>query len=172
MISCYNRKNIEAEIAEFTNSKVIFEPQKMVTQIHGKDTVYNYRNDKLKLIVFFDKETCTSCVIDGLYDWNDFIADFKKNERYLKVFFIFAPPPNEMRNISISFKNSIIDYPIFIDTAGIFKKRNLHLPKEKVLHTFLLNKNNEVILIGNPLYNKKINQMFKEIVEEKLGNKE
>lgn len=46
---------------------------------------------------------------------------------------------------------------------------NPHLPKNKALHTFLLDENNNVILVGNPLHNKKIEKIFYKIVEEKLG---
>lgn len=38
-----------------------------------------------------------------------------------------------------------------------------------MLHTFLLDEDNKVILVGNPLHNKKIEEMFYKIVEEKLG---
>jgi len=43
------------------------------------------------------------------------------------------------------------------------------LPKDNLLHTFLLDENNNVILVGNPVRNKKIKEMFYKIVEEKLG---
>ena len=46
---------------------------------------------------------------------------------------------------------------------------NPHLPKNKALHTFLLDENNNVILVGDPLHNKKIEEMFYKIVKEKLG---
>lgn len=66
-------------------------------------------------------------------------------------------------------KNNSLDYPVLLDTLGEFEKLNPHLPKNKALHTFLLDENNNVILVGNPLHNKKIEEMFNKIVEEKLG---
>ena len=57
------------------------------------------------------------------------------------------------------------------DREGQFEKLNPHLPKNKVLHTFLLDENNNVILVGNPLHNKKIEKMFYKIVEENWVNR-
>ena len=39
-------------------------------------------------------------------------------------------------------------------------------------HTFLLDENNNVLLVGNPLDNEKIEEMFWQIVEKKLGKRE
>ena len=66
-------------------------------------------------------------------------------------------------------KNVKFNYPILLDTLGEFEKLNPHLPKNHLLHTFLLDENNRVVLVGNPLRNKKIEEMFYKIVEEKLG---
>lgn len=41
-----------------------------------------------------------------------------------------------------------------------------------MFHTFLLDEDNNVLLVGNPLENKKIEEMFWQIVEEKLGKRE
>ena len=38
-----------------------------------------------------------------------------------------------------------------------------------MLHTFLLDENNEVFVVGNPLENEKIERMFWRTVKEKLG---
>ena len=41
-----------------------------------------------------------------------------------------------------------------------------------MFHTFLLNENNNVLLVGNPLENETIEEMFWQIVEGKLGKRE
>ena len=56
-----------------------------------------------------------------------------------------------------------------LDTLKEFERLNPHLPKNRALHTFLLDENNRVILVGNPSRNEKIKEMFYKIVEEKLG---
>ncbi len=60
--------------------------------------------------------------------------------------------------------------PVHVDTAGIFIRENPHIPREAVYHTFLLDKDNRVVLVGNPSRSEKIKEMFWQIVEEKLAN--
>ncbi len=43
------------------------------------------------------------------------------------------------------------------------------LPSNPMLHTFLLDENNEVLVVGNPLDNEKIDRMFWRTMKEKLG---
>ena len=45
-----------------------------------------------------------------------------------------------------------------------------NLPSESMYHTFMLDENNRVILVGNPMLNKQIEYMMLSIVDEKLGN--
>ena len=87
----------------------------------------------------------------------------------LRFYFIFSPVKKDLNSIKAAIASSMFDYPIILDTLGEFEKLNTHLPKNRSLHSFLLDENNNVILVGNPLHNKKIEEMFYKIVEEKLG---
>ena len=59
-----------------------------------------------------------------------------------------------------------------MDTLGVFIDDNKHIPHHPDMHTFLLDEDNNVLLVGNPLENEKIEEMFWQIVEEKLGKRE
>lgn len=62
--------------------------------------------------------------------------------------------------------------PIYVDTLGVFNRNNRHIPSNPELHTFLLDSNGYVLLVGNPLENEKIEKLFWQILEEKLGKRE
>ena len=59
-----------------------------------------------------------------------------------------------------------------MDTLGIFERSNPHLPHTHMFHTFIQDENNNVLFVGNPLDNEKIEEMFWQIVEKKLGKRE
>ena len=42
-------------------------------------------------------------------------------------------------------------YPIYIDNGNLFRKNNRNIPFDERMHTFLLDENNKVILVGSPL---------------------
>ena len=67
---------------------------------------------------------------------------------------------------------SALNYPVFIDSCGYFMRNNMFIPQESVYHTFLVDDQLHPILVGNPLSNRHINELFYHIIEEmhELGN--
>ena len=68
-----------------------------------------------------------------------------------------------------NYKHKSTPTTLFIDSVNVFMEANPNIPSESMFHTFLLDDNNKVILVGNPIFNKQIDDMMLSIVEEKLG---
>lgn len=116
-----------------------------------------------------DTTACSSCEIKQTYKWDDFIEEVKAFNKNIGIYFIFSP---QRKNIDIFYfliTTNPPASPIFVDTTNIFLRSNPHIPKNPALHTFLLDENNKVILVGNPLENKHIEEMFWRTVKEKSG---
>lgn len=64
----------------------------------------------------------------------------------------------------------MLSYPIYMDTTGVFRRTNPQLPSNPMLHTFLLDENNEVLAVGNPLENEKNRPDVLENREGKVRN--
>ena len=168
-VGCREKSQLSKEILLFQQSSVILPEQydTMFNALTGK--VSNNVNTGLKYVIYNDSLGCTSCAVNKMYLWNDFIEYAKLYDSQLKYYFIYSPSKKDCKSVELILKASNFNYPIFLDTLNEFAKLNPHLPKNRVLHTFLLDENNKVMLVGNPLYNKKIEEMFYKIVEEKLG---
>ena len=52
-------------------------------------------------------------------------------------------------------------YPVFIDEKGAFDALN-HFPNEMMFQTFLLDKENKVVALGNPVLNPKVKELYLE----------
>lgn len=130
----------------------------------------NVLQERIKYIVYSDSVNCTSCAINQMDLWNPLLEYSKSYNGLLNFYFIFRPAKKDIKDVKLVLsKNVKFNYPVFLDTLGEFEKLNPHLPKNKALHTFLWDENNNVILVGDPLHNKKIEEMFYKIVKEKLG---
>ena len=55
------------------------------------------------------------------------------------------------------------EYPLFLDKNRQMQQIN-NFPKEPMFQTFLLDKNNRVLLIGNPIGNTKLWNLYKDII--------
>lgn len=48
-----------------------------------------------------------------------------------------------------------------------------HFPTDMAFHTFLLDKENKVVAIGNPIHNSKVKELYLKIIQgEKIGEKD
>lgn len=166
-ISCNKYvKSIEKDIEALTSNLIVV-PEDLQTTISGIDTTINdFFSSKIKMVVYTNSESCSSCALSKLHMWHGIIKYAESYNGALKYYFIFNPPKGE--NIRLALKNSMLDYPVLLDSLGEFEHLNPHLPKNKAMHTFLLDEDNNVILVGNPLTNKKIEKMFYEEVEKRL----
>lgn len=57
---------------------------------------------------------------------------------------------------------------MYIDSTNIFKKENPNIPSEEMFHVFLLDENDSIILVGNPLFNTQIEDMLIKQVNERM----
>ena len=167
--ACGNRQKIAKELSQLQSECIVLPKQSQLT-IQGKDTVWMdfMRDGRLKLLVYTDSTGCSSCTINKMYMWDSLIEYSKVYKGNLKFYFIFSPGKQDEESVRIALQSHAFDYPVLIDTLGEFEKLNPHLPENKALHTFLLDENNNVILVGNPLYNKKIEQMFYDMTKKRL----
>ena len=168
-LSCGNSRKIKEDL-KILQSKSITIPKDVKILVHGEDSVINnFMDSELKWIVYADSVSCNSCIVSNMTNWMNLVFYAEAFNDRLKYYFIFNPRKSDEDDIRLSLKTSYFDYPIILDIDGKFEKLNPHLPKNKAMHTFLLDKDNKVILVGDPLRNKKIKETFYEMVEERLG---
>lgn len=127
---------------------------------------YNINNKKYTQIVFFDSVTCSPCMWKHMYQWNPII-----DTTNLSFVFIFhVKKENKEKFIKAMQNDTIFSYPIYLDSIGVFLQKNPTIPHNKLLHSFLLNRNNQVVLIGNILQNPHLRDMFNKIVSTMDSN--
>ena len=169
-VACTNRNQQFAKEMKALQSKEIKLPSKGLVLLQSTELHEVEMNEKaLKLVIYTDSVGCTACAINQINLWDSFIDYANQFNNQLRFYFIFSPVKKDLNSIKLAIANSMFEYPIVLDTLREFEKLNPHLPKNRSFHSFLLDKNNNVILVGNPMQNKRIEEMFYKIVEEKLG---
>lgn len=126
---------------------------------------------KLKLVHYIDSAACSTCYLQKAAT-NELLHRMEElsNNEFYNVF-IINPDKKARKRIKANFNEKLIPSTIFVDSANVFMELNPNLPSESMYHTFLLDENNNVVLVGNPMLNKQIEEMMLSIVEERLGKK-
>lgn len=122
--------------------------------------------DGLKLVVFSDTSNCSACYIEHLKLWNDIVAMEDSIQCFSAVFIVEARcgEKNALRKL---LECSGLRHSVYIDDSGVFRRGNPHLPDESLFHTFLLDENDEVVLVGDPLRNEAIGVLMRKAIKNR-----
>ena len=165
--SCNNvTKKAENKVTQLTGDTIHL-PQK--AEIIYKDSLYSKKllaPSKPKLIIStFLWGECHSCIAD-LKKWEEFYEYTLNNEEINLLFFLY------ISDLEIFKKNSytkkIHKYPLILDYENKYLLNNNLSTDKKMYQTFLLDSNNKVILVGNPIYSEKLMELYKEEINKRL----
>ena len=73
--------------------------------------------------------------------------------------------------MKISLKEDNFDYPVCMDTANEFYQLN-RFPMYPILQTFLLDKDNRIVAMGDPVTNPKIKELYLNLINGKQSKQE
>ena len=149
-----SEKDKIARLVEEWEGKEILFPARSVFTIQGKDTVdFSFVDADYKVVTYIDSVGCTSCKLQ-LPRWKQFMQEVDSTlNRPVPFAFYFHPKDmKELRYI-----------PVCFDEMDDFNQLN-HFPGEMTFQTFLLDKDNKVVAIGNPVHNPKLKELYLKIL--------
>ncbi|KKB54443.1 hypothetical protein HMPREF1212_00156 [Parabacteroides sp. HGS0025] len=172
--SCKNeQKEKEKHIAQLVNEwqgkQIVFPENIIFTRYLTDTTDYQIPQSEYKVLVYVDSIGCTSCKLQ-LHKWKELI-DYTDSVTQNKVPFLFFFHPKDAKEIRYLLKRDGFDRPICIDLDDRLNKLN-KFPADMTFQTFLLDKNNKVSVLGNPVHNTAVKDLYlKQITGKDNPNK-
>tara|TARA_R110001583_G_scaffold54028_2_gene166069 strand:+ start:2212 stop:2790 length:579 start_codon:yes stop_codon:yes gene_type:complete len=124
-------------------------------------------NSKLKIYTHIDA-SCGTC-IETLKAWNNLIPEI--NREGVQVILICSSD-NKFELLKFYFESKEIknfSHPLFLDHKNNFMEKNRFMSESKNFETVLTDKNDKILLIGNPNFSNKIKELyFKEIKKHQI----
>lgn len=144
-------------VTEWQSKEITF-PENPVFTVFATDTVgYEILSSRHKVLVYVDSLGCTSCKLQ-LDRWKQLIS-YTDSLTNGEVPFLFFFNAKDYREIRYLLKRDNFDYPVCLDTNDSLNKLN-QFPSELTFQTFLLNEKNEVEVIGNPIHNLAVKELY------------
>lgn len=135
----------------------------LTANLHGKDTLCPQLFErKYKILIYVDSIQCMPCRLH-FFDWKLLIDEVKRD--YPNTSFLIYINSSNAKEIDVLQKENRFYYPVFYDIKNEIDKMN-NLPKKEQFQTFLLDKNNKVVLIGNPVRNPQMWNLYKKSMKE------
>ena len=151
------KKQVEELVQEWQGKEIKF-PNTPIFTRYVKDTIdYQIPVSDYKVVMYVDSIGCVSCKLQ-LSRWKEFIAQVDSVcDKKVPFLFFFQPKDNQDLRRILRIDN--FSLPVCIDTEDRFNKLN-HFPSEMMFQTFLLDKDNKVVVIGNPIHNLKVRDLY------------
>ena len=163
MVSCAEseKERLSRLVKEWERKEVLFPPYSTFT-IQGKDTVnFEFKDADYKVVTYIDSVGCTSCKLQ-LHRWKEYIAEVDSLTDG-RVPFLFYFHPKDMKELRYLTRRDNFTYPVCLDERDELNRLN-QFPSDMTFQTFLLDKENKVVAIGNPILNPKVKELYLKIV--------
>lgn len=155
--------------------------QKIITEWTGRTVIYpldvecyspisdtecsDVNTTPFTVLVFTDSIGCASCDLQ-LYKWSRLI-DEVDSIMPQKMSFKFYFHPKDVKELKFLMKRENFKHPVYFDIENKIGKLN-RFSSERNFHSFLLDKDNQVVLIGNPIVNIQLWDLFKKKAAENI----
>ena len=158
ILSCIDGRNrIEKQVNEWNNKEILFPGNPVFTSM-VKDTVpYRIPKTDYKVVVFVDSVGCISCKLQ-LPKWKEFMHEVDSLSDG-NVPFVFFFQTKDVRELRYILRRDNFSHPVCIDTEDSFYKLN-RFPGEMMFQTFLVDSENRVKVIGNPIHNLSVKDLY------------
>ena len=144
-------------VQEWQGKEIVFPQDMAFTRFVTEPMEYRIPDAEYKVLIYVDSTGCTSCKLQ-LPKWKELIAhvDSATNSN---IPFIFVFQSKDDRELRYILKRDNFDRPVCIDRNNRFDELN-QFPQEITFQTFLLDRNNKVRMIGNPIYNLAVKDLY------------
>ncbi len=159
-----NKDKVAMLVQKWQGREIIF-PNDMIFSQYAQDTLtYKIPKSEFKILLYVDSTGCTGCKLK-LYQWKECIKEVNSLTKG-KVPFIFIFQPKDTKELQFLLRRDRINQPVCIDKSNNFQKKN-KLPKHLMFNCFLLDKDNRIVCVGNPVYSLKVKDLYLSVITGK-----
>ena len=155
------KERINRLVKEWEGKEIKFPPHSTFTVL-AKDTVdFTFDEAGYKVLTYIDSVGCASCKLQ-LPRWKEWMHEVDSLTNG-KVPFLFYFHPKDMKELRYLTRRDGFSYPVCFDEKDELYRLN-RFPSDMTFQTFLLDRNNKVVAIGNPIHNPKIKDLYVELI--------
>lgn len=144
-LSCTRKSEKETIVREMVSKKV------NCFDVKSSDSV-----DYI-VLSYIDKGGCVKCKLK-LYKWKEFKEQLVALGKSVSI--VFVANESVIKDLDLLLKEADFQPDRLIcDKDNKFKTQN-NIPKDFMLQTFLLDKTLKIVLVGNPIHNAKVKELY------------
>ena len=163
-----DKDRINRLVKEWEGKEITF-PSHSTFTVLGKDTVdFTFADADYKVLTYIDSVGCASCKLQ-LHRWKEWVHEVD-SLIHGSVPFLFYFHPKDMKELRYLTRRDGFSYPVCFDEKDELNQLN-RFPSDMTFQTFLLDRNNRVVAIGNPIHNPKVKNLYLNLITGKESSK-
>lgn len=154
---------LEKAIKEIYLSEIVIPKDNLVEILANADSC---PHQPFCLLVYICKDECSGCTLDHMPEWGYILKELNQKETEVQMSLIWEQPIMDEYTRE---RLSSYDFPmtVYWDSTGVFIHRNPQIGQFAAFHTLLLNHDNKVLIVGNPVRNKEVLDLMCKTVSQK-----
>lgn len=171
LLSCkaaHRRKYITEHTCQMLGQTIVI-PDNLCTTYNGIDTVLipsPQKTNKSQIIVYVSMQECTLCKVSRLAAYKN-IINFTQAQKGCHFKFIIDLPDEMEIETYYGLEKNPIDFPVYLDKKHSFVNLNKHIDfSDPFFNVFLLDENNQLQLIGDPVNNTELWNLYRLAIEQ------
>lgn len=119
--------------------------------------------NRLKIVIYYDLFDCIPCKSKEFSLWRPLLDEVRNKNIPVRIIPVCSSANDTF--IHALYESNDLDIPCIWDRQKEFEKTNI-LPDNPLYHTFLLDEENKICLIGTPLYNPDLWLNYKKVIDK------
>jgi hypothetical protein len=139
-------------------------PHLEFSQYGRGDSIIDVKSQFAKILIYVDSTGCTSCKLN-LDKWDAFMSEIDSFQgQHIESLFVINADGRSRDMISRMMEYSNFQAPVCFDKNDALNRTN-HFPPEQSFHVFLIDNQNRVLCVGNPIRHEIIKDRYIEIIK-------
>lgn len=150
-------KQLMQTLKKWEQKEIFFPSEMKFTMINDGEQQFSLPVSNNKILVYVDSIGCLDCKL-RMDKWLEFMSQVNSisSDTVPFLFFFHSGSTQEIKELMKTYR---VDFPFCIDINDKLNKLNA-FPDNIALQTFLLDRNNRVKVVGNPIHNLKIKKLY------------
>lgn len=159
LLSCDKKERIASEIEMLSKQSISFVDGFVELPCNSEVKLDSLLKKDVKIVSYLTNISCTSCGVKTLKIWQE---ELKKIDKRAACVVVVHSEDPEFRKMTDSLS---LDLPLMYYDSKIFGEKNKLEDVMARNRTFLLNKDNKIILVGEPIGREKLTQLYKRCID-------
>lgn len=154
---------LRKQLQSFMSMELIL-PRDVLMITNGRIASSNLETTKPVLVFYHGPESCSSCVINHMYDYLSGLEEILAGGK-CEIIILFSPSGEDSNEVIDRVRELEFPLPICVDRYCDFPRGNKDFPRDERFHCFLLNTKSYPVFVGDPLSSKRLYDLFEKVLE-------